>query len=110
MAPDQSSLQCDCTPVADVAYEGDGGRAPSDAVVDAIAAVSGEDPRDLPPLFESIDPDALDLLFRRRRGTDGPSGTVLGFSVGDWNVFVRDDGRIRVCDPTGPPAPSPVFD
>lgn len=107
MVPDQSSLQCGCRPVADVAYEGDGGRAPSEAVVDAIAAVSDAAPRDLPPLHESIDQDALNQLFRHRPGT---SGRVLSFAVGDWNVFVRDDGRIRVCDPTGPGAPSPVFD
>lgn len=109
MGSDRSPLVCDCTPVVDVAFGSDGGRPPSEAVVDAIAAAADADPRDLPPLYGSVDPEALDHLCRRQ-GTPGPSGTVVGFAVGDWNVFVRDDGRIRVCDPTGPPAPSPVFD
>lgn len=38
---------------------------PSDAVLEAVADEKGIDERDLdPPLFEAIDPDALDSLFR----------------------------------------------
>ena len=107
MALDQLSLRCDCTPVVDLEFDVDD-TTPSEAVVDAVAAVSGTEPEDLPPLYDSIDPDALDQLFRRRTGDPGPSETVLSFALGDWNVFVSH-GRVRVCDPSGPDDPSPVF-
>lgn len=65
---------------------------------------------DLPSLHDSIDPDAIDQLFERQSGDADSTGGILCFTVNGWNVFVRDDGRIRVCDPTGPADPSPVFD
>lgn len=37
------------------------------AIVEAVAAVSDRDPADLPPLYETIDPDALNTLL-------GPAG------------------------------------
>lgn len=36
------------------------------AVVEAVAAVKGVDPVDLPPLYLDVDPDALDKLFPSR--------------------------------------------
>jgi hypothetical protein len=35
---------------------------------------------------------------------------LLEFAVENWNVFVRDDGRIRVRDATEPTDPEPVFE
>lgn len=110
MVDGQLSLQCDCTPVGDVRYDRDGDRSPTEAVVMAIAALTNTEPTDVAPLYESIDVDALDRLFENRSAGRDPSETVLGFTVNGWNVFVRDDGRIRVCDPAGPDDPSPVFD
>ncbi|MDS0473853.1 HalOD1 output domain-containing protein [Natrinema sp. 1APR25-10V2] len=74
------------------------------AVVTAVARRRGADPTDLPPLYEWIDPDALDALFSpTRRGgsrdgrleftydghevavdcTDGASITIDGTPVGE---------------------------
>lgn len=80
------------------------------AVVRAIADASDVNPTTITPLNEYIDTDALNRLFDESRGNDGSSGRVLSFTVNGWNVFVCDDGQIRVCDPTGPVNPSPIFD
>ena len=110
MSNGQLSLQCDCSPVGDRQYDIDSSSNPADAVVGAIAAVTDTEPLELPPMYETIDPEALNLLFARR--TDDPDAPekVLSFSMNGWNVFVRDDGRIRICDPTGPDDPGPIFD
>lgn len=110
MENDQLSLQCECTPVVDGRYDRAEAGAPALAVVRAIADASDVDPTALTPLHEYIDTDALDRLFDESRGNDGPWGRVLGFTVNGWNVFVRDDGRIRVCDPMGPADTSAIFD
>jgi hypothetical protein len=43
--------------------ERDGTVSTCTAVIEAVAAVSDRDATDLPPLYESIDPDALNILF-----------------------------------------------
>lgn len=109
MEDDQLSMQCDCTPVADVRYDGAGHASPTEAVVRAVAAASDLEPTTLTPLNEYIDTDALDRMFDGAGRNGAPSGRVLGFTVNGWNVFVRDDGWIRVCDPTGPADTTPIF-
>lgn len=100
---------CECTPVLDADYSEGSGRTPAEAVIDALAEASGVEPVDLPPLYDVVDPEALDRLFRDR-DDEGALGRVLAFSVEDWNVFVADDGSIRVCDATRRTDPVPVFE
>ena len=98
-----------CTPVVDAKYESeDGSTSVVETVVLAIADAAGVDPTTLPPLYEYVDPDALNAMFDRR---DGPSDdtALLSFQVETWNVFVGSDGRVRVCDATRPTDPEPVF-
>jgi hypothetical protein len=74
-------------------------QSPSEQVVDAVAACADTDPLDLPPLYESIDTDALDALFR----SNGGDCTVV-FEYADYEVTV-DCGRepdIRVDERDGP--------
>jgi len=63
------------------------------SIVDAIAVATEEDALQLPPLYGTIDPDALDDLF-------GPSPTTANASVrfehGDCTVVVTNDGRISI--------------
>jgi hypothetical protein len=103
-------MECDCSPVADGRYDSERNRSPAEAVVRTVAAASNVEPIALPPLAEHVDTDALNRLVREPGRTDGGSPMVFGFCMHGWNVFVRADGRIRVCDPTGPASPSPVFD
>ncbi|MFC6785402.1 HalOD1 output domain-containing protein [Halobaculum halobium] len=103
------SVYCVCTPVVDTKYDSESDRSATDAIVRALADAAGVDPTDIPPLFDYVDPDALNTLFDSSdRGTGGD--TLLSFQVDTWNVFVRSDGRIRVCDATQPTEPEPVFE
>lgn len=97
-----------CTPVVDAQFGSVNDRSPTDVIIEALAEAAGVDPEELPPLYEFIEPDAIDTLFDRHDGAEG-SGALLSFTVDTWNVFLRADGRIRVCDATQPTDPEPVF-
>lgn len=62
------------------------------AVLTTIAAETGADPADLPPLRESIDPDVLNEF--RDAGGDAP--TALSFEYLDYHVVVTDEGVIQL--------------
>ena len=62
-------------------HAGDTGR-PSERVVRAVAAAEGVDPVALSvPLFEAIDPDALDALFATPRASGRVSFAYCGYLV-----------------------------
>ena len=105
---EQLDVYRSCTPVVNTRYEIGGVRTVTEAIVDAIAEAEGIDATDLPPLYDAIDLDTVTQLFERRDGTAGGE-TVLSFAFGRWNVFVRADGRICVCDSTRRTDPEPVF-
>ena len=109
MATDRLAVYRGCTPVVDERHDPDGQRTLVEAVIEAIAAAEGTDPSELPPLYEAVDPDALERLFDRRGGS-GEASAVFSFEFETWNVFVAADGRIRVCDRTQPADPEPVFE
>lgn len=68
---------------------------PSDTVIDAVAAATGTDPRELPQLYEVVDLDALDRLVgrddRHRR-----TGLRIEFAVAGCDVTVEVSGRVVV--------------
>ena len=67
----------------------------TEVVIDAVAAVSGRDPLDLPPLYEAIVPDALELIVREPNAAPTRS-CFIGFQLGDWGVIVTGSGEIQV--------------
>ena len=67
----------------DTGFDGD----VSVAVVTAIATKRGVEPTELPPLYESIDPDALDALFAPTR-SGGPRRGRLEFTYDGHEVAV----------------------
>lgn len=69
---------------------------PSRAVVERIAAEEGTDPTELPPLYGSIDPDALDDFFSRGRATDAQSSGRVRFRYAGYDVAVRGDGDVTL--------------
>ena len=97
-----------CTPVVDATYGRDTEQTPTEAVVDALAEAADVDPLDLSPLYDEIDTEAIDRLFQEHGGASS-SEAILSFQVDKWNVFIRGDGRIRVCDGARPTDPEPVF-
>lgn len=63
-------------------------------VIEAVADAKGVDPLDLPPLFDSVDPDALDGLFGDADAS--ASITSLCFEVAGCEVRVRGSGDVVV--------------
>lgn len=69
----------------------EGAVAPSQAIIDAVADAEETTPLALdPPLYEAVDPDALDTVFQ-----DGTDGTV-SFSYHGYAVEVSSGGEVVV--------------
>ena len=62
----------------------------SEAVVATVADRTGADPIDLPPLYDAIDPDALDAIFR-----DGRPGRV-SFEYAGYEMTVCGRDQVTV--------------
>lgn len=78
----------------------------SERVVTAVATARDEDPLELPPLYDVIDPDALDQLFDHgiEGGRSGP-GRVI-FILAGCEVIVHSDGEVEVTAPDERASPS----
>jgi hypothetical protein len=67
------------------------------AVVDAVAAVTGESPTELPPLHGSVDPDALNtFVYGSDGGYRGGSDVTVSFEFSETLVTVGGGGTIVV--------------
>ncbi len=67
----------------------------TEVVIDALAAVSGTDPLELPPLYEAVDPDALELIVREPNAAPTRS-CFIGFTLGAWGIIVTGSGEIQI--------------
>lgn len=67
---------------------------PSTVIVEAMLAMSEKEVTELPPLAETVDPDALDSLFDYDDVLTDQSSVEL--VVDEFVVTVREDGLIRV--------------
>lgn len=68
----------------------------SDEVVEKVAEVEDVDPLELtPPLYDVIDPDALDKLFASMPTAGRMEGQVT-FSYNGYEVTVCGDGHVFV--------------
>jgi len=64
---------------------------PSTAIVEAVSTSADTPAVELPPLYEVVDPDALDALF-----ADGQAFGVVTFEYAGHDVTVRADGHVGV--------------
>lgn len=68
----------------------------SEAVVGRIATYEGIDPAELSPLYDAIDPDALDAFIE---GADRrETSAEIQFSYHGYTVTVSSDGSVTVDD------------
>ena len=67
----------------------------STAVVSAVAETTCTDPLELSPLYDVIDPDALDRVFAAA-GSDRDGGGRVAFPFGDRWVAARSEGEVIV--------------
>lgn len=67
----------------------------SEAVVSAVADREGVDPSTLePPLYEAVDTDALDMLFRSGSGE-------VSFTYAGYRVTVDDRAEVVLTEQAG---------
>ncbi|GAA0522478.1 hypothetical protein SAMN04488066_105101 [Halorubrum aquaticum] len=73
----------------------DGSDLPSTAVVEAVASANGREPLEMPPLYDTLDAEALDGLLTADR--DGAHGNVgVSFTYDGAYVWVDSGGTIEV--------------
>lgn len=74
----------------------------SEAVITAVADAKGVSPMDVtPPLYDVVDPDALEaIVASMTRGPDESAGRVE-FSYGGYAITVTCEGQVSVT-PDGP--------
>lgn len=109
MVSEQLHVYRGCTPVVSARYEQESHQTPSTTIIQAVAKAEGIHPTKLPPIYEIVDSDAVNRLFENYEKTM-ESEAVLSFTHDHWNIFVRGDGEIRVCDATQPTDPEPIFE
>lgn len=68
----------------------------SERVISKVAERTGTDPLELRPLYEVVDPEALDRFFETGRArADGPENRVQ-FTYSGCDVEISGDGTVRV--------------
>ena len=65
-------------------------RTVSERVIRAVAETTDTDPATLPPLYESVDPDALNELV------DSMSDGEISFEHADCEITVDSDGGVHL--------------
>ena len=68
----------------------------AETVIDAITEIIDGNSTEIEPLYESIDPDALEDLFNRRPGKSVP--TRVEFQHKGFSIVVEENGRVVVYD------------
>lgn len=68
----------------------------SERIVTAVAEFTGRDPLSLDPLYDAIDPEALDALFEPTDATGTPRR--VAFTYAGCSVEITGEGEIRVTD------------
>ena len=68
----------------------------SQTVVLAVAEATGDDAMELPPLYDTIDPDALNELFDSSTGGAITRSGRVEFTYASCDVTVHADERVAV--------------
>lgn len=69
------------------------GNTPVYAVISAVADASGMPMTELPPLYDAVDPDALNNLFTAR---SEPAVSHVSFQYAGYDIVVRESGVVQV--------------
>ncbi|GCF16004.1 hypothetical protein Harman_39390 [Haloarcula mannanilytica] len=68
----------------------------SEAVVEAVSEVEDCPPRSLPPLYNTVNPEALDKLFNRTNNAVTERTGHFTFQYSDSIVTVGEDGYLTI--------------
>lgn len=69
---------------------------PSTAVVETVAIAAGREPTVLEPLYETVDPDALDALIRSGDRDSTGGDTAVKLALDGYEVRVERGGTVVV--------------
>jgi hypothetical protein len=72
-------------------------------VIEAVADARDTDPLDLPPLYDVVDPDALNHLFEYDPDALVTGVACIRFEMAGCSVVVRRDGSVEA---TATPTPT----
>jgi len=88
-----------------VQHDFDGSAKLTTTLAHALSDVSGMDVTGTGfTLYDHVDPDALDQLFRPKEDGSPRMSGQLTFTVWNYQVTVYSDGRIAIVPPQQPPA------
>lgn len=76
-------------------YELSAEESPTEGVVQALATAAGASPLELDPLYNTLDPEALDTLFSPSP-SGGRSGEYIVFEYEGYEVTFFSEGRVTV--------------
>ena len=93
---DDSPDASDRAPSYVATFDPDADERASDTIVTAIATLRDEDAAALEPLYEAVDPDALNTLVEHARRVEDAGTHELWFTYEGFDVGVRTDGEIRI--------------
>lgn len=65
-------------------------RSPARAVIEAVATAEGVEPDELPPIYDAIEPEALDSLFAGRDS----SAVRIDFRYAGHDVTLEGNGEV----------------
>lgn len=69
------------------------------SILTEIARREGDPPQELvPPLYNVIDPDALETLFRKPISGESQKTVTLEFTYLDYRIVVRGPSEIEIQD------------
>lgn len=68
----------------------------SEEVIFTVAETVGRDPTEVEPLYDVVDPDALDTLLQSWRDAPARSGGRVEFRMEGCEVTVRANGEVDV--------------
>jgi hypothetical protein len=69
---------------------------PSEAIVGAVLAIEDADSTDLEPLYDIIDPAALDELFRAKFNGSGRSAGSVSFEYAGYEIVYDANGDLEL--------------
>lgn len=70
----------------------------SESIVGAVANAKAVSPLDLPPLYSSIDPDALDAFVASLNDTRGEHEGAVTFTYDSYEVTVTGNGDVSLAE------------
>ncbi|RQG86101.1 hypothetical protein EA462_17255 [Natrarchaeobius halalkaliphilus] len=68
----------------------------ANAIVSAIATLSGRTPDEMERLYDRIDPDSLEAIFEPTNGTTNRADGTLSFRLEGYAVIVHGSGTVLV--------------